>query len=298
VTRIEIQATLQEHKKRLDDFLFDRFTDLSRMYLREAVKLQQCEVNGRFENIGYKMRPNDFVEISVDMTRGTAMRPEKIDLDVVFQDLHLIVINKPAGMLVHPTHRDKSGTLLNGLTHYLNSENDGAFIRPGLVHRLDKQTSGLMVIAKTAQAHRVLSDHLKRKLVKKLYVALVDGVCREDEGIITDSIGRFADEKRWGVKEDGKTAETRYRVLERRDDSTLLELEPITGRTNQLRIHGASIGHPISGDTVRGGREFDRLCLHAAHLAFKHPATGELLEFLSPVDFDPVSSEKKKAGVG
>ncbi|HMJ08749.1 MAG TPA: RluA family pseudouridine synthase [Pyrinomonadaceae bacterium] len=284
MTRIEIQATLQEHKKRLDDFLFDRFTGLSRMYLREVVNNGSCEVNGRFENIGYKMREKDFVEIHVDMSRGTAMRPQRMDLDIVFEDHHLIVINKPSGMLVHPTHRDRDGTLLNGLAEYLNPPSrTGAFIRPGLVHRLDKQTSGLMVVAKTSQAHRMLSDHLKRKLVKKLYIALVDGLSTEDEGVITDSIGRFAEEKLWGVKADGKAAETRYRVLERRANSTLLELEPVTGRTNQLRIHCASIGHPITGDVDRGGRQFSRLCLHARRLCFYHPVGGERLEFETPV---------------
>ncbi|MEP7212731.1 MAG: RluA family pseudouridine synthase [Acidobacteriota bacterium] len=285
--RIELIAARDEQKKKLGNFLFDRLTELSRMYIREVVNTGDCEVNGRFENVGYRMRENDFVEISVDTTRGTAMIPQPIELDIVFEDDHLMVVNKPEGMLVHPTHRDRNGTLLNGLTHYLNAHrNGGAFIRPGLVHRLDKQTSGLMVVSKTEQAHRVLSDHLQRKMFKKLYVALVDGVCVEDEGVITDLIGRFAEEKRWGVKEDGKESETRYRVLERRANSTLLELEPVTGRTNQLRIHCASIGHPITGDSDRGGSEFDRLCLHAAYLGFKHPVTGDLSQFFSPIDFD------------
>jgi 23S rRNA pseudouridine1911/1915/1917 synthase len=158
-----------------------------------------------------------------------------------------------------------------------------AFIRPGLIHRLDKQTSGLMVIAKTARAHRILADHFKRKLVEKRYLAVVEGSVAEDEGMIRESIGRFAEHKHWGVKHDGKHAETRFRVRERHTDHTLLELEPVTGRTNQLRIHCASIGHPIVGDIQRGGREFERLCLHAYKLCFRHPNGSEGLNFEAAV---------------
>ena len=175
-TRIELLAESGESKKKLGDFLFDRLTDLSRMYIREVVNTGGCDVNGRFENVGYRMRQNDFVEISVDVTRGTAMIQQPIELDIIFEDDHLMVVNKPEGMLVHPTHRDRNGTLLNGLSHHVNSSRgDASLIRPGLVNRLDKQTSGLMVVSKTAQAHRVLSDHLQRKMFKKLYLALVDG---------------------------------------------------------------------------------------------------------------------------
>lgn len=305
--RIELQITSTDHKKRLDDFLFDRFSGLSKMYLRDIVKSEKCEVNGRFENIGYKVRANDFVEIDLDLSRETAMRPQEMSLDIVFEDVHLIVVNKPAGMLVHPTHRDKSGTLLNALTFYLNKSVPPALaggrepkvpnvdflscaappayaggsdrIRPGLVHRLDKQTSGLIVVAKTSQSHRVLADHFKRKLVEKRYLALVDGVVGPEEGVIDAPVGRYAERKHWDVKEDGKPAETRFRVRERFLDTTLLELEPVTGRTNQLRIHCASIGHPIVGDIARGGRQFSRLCLHAHKLKFWHPLGNERLEF-------------------
>ena len=312
--RIELNATGTERHKRLEDFLFDRFTGLSKMYLRDVVKNLKCEVNGEFENVGYRMRVNDFIEIELDLTREGAMRPENIPLDIVFEDNNIIVINKPAGMLVHPTHRDKNGTLLNALTYYLNAgsrtvrneecatrngdsyslgapnnlneANDpairiprSAFVRPGLIHRLDKQTSGLMVVAKTARAHRVLAEHFKKKLVEKRYLALVDGVVAEDLGTISAPIGRYAEQKRWDVKQDGKHAETRFQVRERFADMALIELEPVTGRTNQLRIHCASIGHPIVGDIERGGQEFARLCLHAYKLAFRHPATGEWLCF-------------------
>jgi len=279
-TRIELLATALENKKRLDDFLFDRFSGLSRMYLREIVKNEKCEVNGRFENIGYKIRRNDFVEIEIDPTRGTAMQPEEIPLEITYEDTDLIVVNKPSGMLVHPTHRDKNGTLLNGLTHHLNRNRNGsAVIRPGLVHRLDKETSGLMVVAKSVRVHRVLADHFKRKLVEKRYIALVEGLLKENEGFIEAPIGRYADLKLWNVKDDGKHASTKFWVRDRYADTTLIEMEPVTGRTNQLRIHCTSIGHPIVGDIQRNGPAFDRLCLHAWKLSFRHPNGGEQLNF-------------------
>lgn len=295
-TRVEIQVAETERRKRLEDFLFDRFGGLSRMYLREIVKNEQCEVNGRHENIGYRLRPNDLVEISVDLTRENAMRPQEMPIEIAFENEDLIVVVKPPEMLVHPTHRDKSGTLLNGLSYYLNRarihrrETEAALdppVRPGLIHRLDKQTSGLMVVAKNDRAHRVLCRHFQKKLVEKRYLAVVDGVVSDDKGTIEAPIGRYAELKYWDVKDDGKPATTRFWVKERYQNATLLEMEPVTGRTNQLRIHCAHIGHPIAGDTERGGSEFRRLCLHAYKLAFKNPSGGELMKFTAdePAEF-------------
>lgn len=282
---------------RVDDYLFARFGTLSRMYLRELVKTNQVLVNGEYTNVGIRLRANDFIEIAVDMSRGTAMQPEDIPLNIVYEDSAIIVVDKPAGMLVHPTHRERRGTLLNALTFYLNDyqifkegDREARFltvaflpgqvkgtIRPGLVHRLDKETSGLMVVAKTLMAHRRLAREFMKKRVEKRYIALVDGVIDKKEGLIELPIGRFAEKKFWDVKSDGKISVTRYRVIERLGDATLVELEPVTGRTNQLRIHCAAIGHPIAGDTQRGGREFGRLCLHAFQLSFRHPATNEAI---------------------
>ncbi len=273
---------------RLEDFLLGEFRSFSKMYLRELVKNAEVEVNGRHENIGYKLKPNDFVEITVDRTRGTAMRAEAIDLDIVFEDNDLIVVNKPAGMLVHPSHRENSGTLLNALTFYLNRiETSQPVIRPGLIHRLDKQTSGLVVTAKNPKAHAKLCDHFMRKRVEKRYLALVEGLVDQDEGGIKAPVGRDADLKLWMVKEDGKHAESRYWVRERYADTTLLELEPVTGRTNQLRIHCELLGHPIIGDVQRGGREFERLCLHAYKLAFPHPTDRRRIEVADDQFFFP-----------
>lgn len=293
---------------RLEDFLLDQFTSVSKMYLRELVKTAECEVNGRHENIGYKLRPNDFIEISVDRSRGTAMRPEAIDLDIIFEDEDLIVVNKPAGMLVHPSHRENTGTLLNALAYHLNHQflrqrskearGNGSLadkvssplipisrlIRPGLIHRLDKQTSGLVVAAKNPRAHAKLCDHFMKKRVEKRYLALVGGIVEPDEGTVNAPIGRDAVLKLYMVKADGKQAESRFWVRQRYAETTLIELEPVTGRTNQLRIHCELIGHPIVGDVERGGREFERLCLHAYKLAFPHPTTRERVEFRKMID--------------
>ncbi|MBK6748626.1 MAG: RluA family pseudouridine synthase [Acidobacteria bacterium] len=310
-TRVHITAGDEHNKMRLEDFLLGQFHSLSKMYLRAVVKAEQCEVNGRWENRGYKLRPNDFVEITVDHTRGTAMQPQKIELDILFEDDELLIINKPEDMLMHPSHRDNSGTLLNALAFYLNQSEPPAsaggvsvdligshtppayaggsdkndMIRPGLPHRLDRLTSGLVVVTKTARAHRIISGHFLKKRVEKLYLALVDGLVEHDSGTIDAPIGRFADIKFWGVKADGKRAVTNYKVRERYEKTTLLELEPVTGRTNQLRIHAAHIGHPIVGDVQRAGSKYRRLCLHAYRLAFPHPTTREMMRFEKDVIF-------------
>ncbi len=300
---IYFQVAADSHRQRLDDFLFDNFHSLSKMYLREVVKSGACQVNGYAANTGVILKTGDFVEIAVDLNRETAMRPENVRLEIVYEEDLFLLVNKPPEMLVHPTHRDKNGTLLNALSYYLNREffgraddvepiienRNSKIVRAGLVHRLDKKTSGLLLIAKTTEAHRVLSDHFQRKLVEKKYLATVEGLVGNDTGEIIAPIGRFEDTKHWNVKADGKFSETRYRVVERYADATLLELQPITGRTNQLRIHCEHIGHPIVGDAKRGGREFSRLCLHAYKLAFYHPTNHRRLEFeiALPADFAP-----------
>ena len=305
--KIVIVAAADAQKMRLEDFLLDHFSGLSKMYLRDVVKTERCEVNGRWENIGYRLREKDLIEITVDQARETAMKPENIPLDIVFEDEHIIVVNKPAGMLVHPSHRENNGTMLNALSFYLNERREegkrgrgekerigvvsqisssplhllssSPTIRPGLPHRLDKQTSGLVVVAKNALAHRRLSAAFMKKRIEKRYLALVEGIVERERGTIEAPIGRFAELKQWSVKPDGKHSESRFWVRERHADTTLIELEPVTGRTNQLRIHCELIGHPIVGDTQRSGREFKRLCLHAYKLAFPHPTSNERMNF-------------------
>ncbi len=284
--RFEFQVEKEFHKKRLDEFLFNTFDSLSKIYLRNVIKNKNCELNGYIANAGMRLKTNDFIEIEVDTDRETAMKPQPIEFEIVYEDREILVVNKPADLLVHPTHREKSGTLLNGLSYYLNKINNEnkskiEIIRPSLIHRLDRQTSGLILIAKTTKATRILAKYFKEKLVEKKYLAIVGGILEKDSGEINEPIGRFEEEKYWNVKPGGKSAHTRFRVLKKLENKTLLELEPVTGRTNQLRIHLAFIGHPIIGDTVYKGEKFPRLCLHASSLKFRHPSKNEKVEFQS-----------------
>jgi len=253
-----------------------------------------------------------------------AMTPEPLPLAVVYEDAHVVVVDKPAGMLAHPTRGVKSGTLANALAYHLNrsriegaltvdeggaeresasharasassgqgstdsspqsATRDPQWIRPGIVHRLDRATSGLMVVAKTQEALSRLSGHFHRRLVEKRYLAVLRGRVAADRLTISAPIGRVAERSpAWGVTAEGKPAETRLRVVERRGDLTLVELEPVTGRTNQLRIHCAHAGHPVAGDEWYAADAAPRLCLHAARLALHHPADNRPLEFASPL---------------
>lgn len=280
-------------KKRLDEFLFERFSAVSRMYLREVVRDGLCEVNGRHENRGYELMTSDFIEIRLDPARHATMHPENIALEIIFEDEFLLVVNKPPGMLVHPTVGVRSGTLLNALSHHLNptSESCGsnALNRAGLIHRLDKDTSGLLVVAKEKRTHRILASHFQRKLVEKKYFAVVDGRPENREGTINLPIGRSEEERIWRVDETGKPAITNFQIVSSNGEASLLELEPVTGRTNQLRIHLAAMGTPIVGDVKYGGSDFVRLCLHSCLLKFKHPTDGRVLEFKSDVPSDFLS---------
>jgi 23S rRNA pseudouridine1911/1915/1917 synthase len=218
------------------------------------------------------------------------MTPERAPLEIVHEDEQIVVVVKPSGQLVHPTRGVKSGTLANALVYHLN-QNPQTLIRPGLVHRLDRDTSGLLVVAKTQAALSRLSQHFQRRLVEKRYAAVVAGRVEQEEFTINAPIGRDEDARpQWRVEESGKYAETRLRVIERRGARTLVELEPVTGRTNQLRIHCTHAGHAIVGDRFYSGEPHARLCLHASRLAFRHPSTNEWMEFRSHVPEDVLSA--------
>ncbi|MEZ5344660.1 MAG: RluA family pseudouridine synthase [Pyrinomonadaceae bacterium] len=282
-TRYEFQVNELFHRKRLDEFLFNEFGSMSKAYLRRVVKEGFCEVNGYVENTGKTLRTNDFIEITVNDDQKKGMMPEEIPVDIVYEDEAIIVVDKAAGMLVHPTNYERNGTLLNALTFYVNRDKKkGAkFIRPHLIHRLDRETSGLMIIGKNAKVSKMICSHFRRRLFEKSYIALLEGNVESEQGTISAPIGRYDELRRWDIKEDGKESESRFTVLQRQNGRTLAELEPVTGRTNQLRIHCAHIGHPIVGDEWYGGKKFERLCLHASRISFWHPDGNKKMTFES-----------------
>jgi 23S rRNA pseudouridine1911/1915/1917 synthase len=249
--------------QRLDVFLASRLGQFSRMRIANLLAADACLVNQQIKKAGYHIAVDDLVEMTLDDSISTSMSAENIPLEILYEDEQIIIVIKPSGMLVHPNKNTKSGTLANALAYHLNqfrsthcTDRNPQFqqvVRPGLVHRLDRATSGLMVVAKTQKALSILTKHFHKRLVKKLYLAVVEGCLKEDTGSIIAPIGHDENQKppRW-VMADGKHAETRFRVLERRNGATLVELEPVTGRTNQLRIHCAYLGHSIIGDAVYG----------------------------------------------
>jgi 23S rRNA pseudouridine1911/1915/1917 synthase len=276
--------------RRLDEFLELRFPWLSRMRLRAAIGRGNCWVNGECADRGRKLYAGDTVRILINTLVPTGMWPEPLPVEVLYEDAWLAVVLKPAGMLIHPTRKVKTGTLANALAWLWNPrlrnverpQPPGPAIRPGFPHRLDRETSGLLIVAKNQMTLRRLARAFSRREVDKRYTAIVAGRVASDELEVNARIGRVPGEKPyWRAVENGKPATTRLRVLKRKAALSLVELEPLTGRTNQLRIHCAHIGHPILGDALYGGPPAPRLCLHATMLALRHPDTGQLLRFES-----------------
>lgn len=258
---MDLIVAREEDRLSVKTFLTRRFTGLSQMYLRTRVYQGHCFVDGeRVENWGRKLKPDQVVSIDVELEAATARKPEQIGLEILHEDDDILVLNKLAGMLVHPTMHVKNGTLANALAWHLN----GA--RFWFPHRLDQETSGVLVVAKSEVALRRITRAWPTNQVSKIYLARLHGQVPSDELLIDAPIGRDPDSKPpWGIRQDGKPALSRLKVLARQVDSTLVELEPITGRTNQLRIHCAHIGHPILGDRLYG-IPGSRMFLHAHSL--------------------------------
>jgi len=291
---------------RLDLYLAARNLSLSRSQIKRAIDHGQISVNDTDAKPGYHIRGGDRVRITIEPPRPCGLEPEEIPLTVVFEDEFLVVVNKPAGMVVHPGAGNPGGTLVNALlAHCDDLSGIGGYVRPGIVHRLDKDTSGLIVVAKTDSIHRFLADQFKERRVTKIYQAIVHGVMRRDEGVINAAIGRHpVDRKKMSTaSRKGKTALTRWIVRERFNGATCIDASIETGRTHQIRVHLSAIGHPLVGDSEYGGAKkrisaiadqkvraalsaAGRQALHAGYLSFYHPHYGTVVEFSAPLPAD------------
>ena len=266
---------------RLDTYIASKY-DISRTMVQKLIEEGNVLVNEKEKKISYKVQIGDNIKINIPKPQETNIKPENIPIDIVYEDNDIIVVNKPKGMVVHPANGNSDGTLVNAIMAICKGSLSGigGEIRPGIVHRLDKDTSGLLIIAKNDRAHVNMSNQIKNREVKKIYIALVRGNVNEEEATINMPIGRSTkDRKKMAVRKDGKEAITHFKVLKRYSKYTLLEVKIDTGRTHQIRVHMSEIGHPIIGDTAysNGKNEFSvsGQMLHAKSLDFKHPKTGK-----------------------
>ncbi len=279
--------------QRLDVFLSGRISELTRSQIQKLIVSKRVAVNGETRKPNYSLKDGDKVEIEYTSPRPEETQPENIPLDVIYCDEHILVINKTSGMVVHPGAGNRRNTLVNALLfHYPNIRDVGPEERCGIVHRLDKETSGLMVIARNRNAYTRLQEQFKKREVKKVYLGLVWGRMPEKEGKFTWSIGRHVKHgERISVStKKPRDAVTLYSVQKEYGEFTLLEIKPLTGRTHQIRVHLAAAGHSLVGDTRYGYRKtkihVPRLFLHASSLSFSHPETEETVEFSSPLPKD------------
>jgi 23S rRNA pseudouridine1911/1915/1917 synthase len=278
-----------EDGPRIDSYISGCFEDISRSYVQKLIEDKQILVNDKTIKSNYKVRKGDRIRVSIPSPTVLEIEPEDIRLDILYEDEDLIVVNKPQGMVVHPAVGNLSGTLVNALLKHCSTLSGiNGVIRPGIVHRIDKDTSGVLVVAKNDLSHRNLSEQIKEHTVTRKYIALLEGVIKSDKGTIEGSIGRHkSDRKKMDIVEDGRHAVTHFTVLERFKNYTLIEARLETGRTHQIRVHMSHMGHPVVGDPVYGIKKqrfnLKGQALHAAVLGFLHPRTGEYMEFDAPL---------------
>ncbi len=275
---------------RLDRFLVTSLTDLTRSYIQKLIRSGHVSVNGRLTSPAYRLKAGDLVDVSIPPAPASRLEPEDIDLDVVFQDNEIAVINKPAGLTVYPAPGHAEHTLVNALLkRFTDLACFGDSKRPGIVHRLDKDTSGLIVIARNEAARLDLVDQFRSRSVKKAYLVLVQGKLQPERGAIEAPIGRNpADRKKMAVVSGGRAARTDYRVLHYFKSCTLAEVHIQTGRTHQIRVHMSAIGHPVVGDKKYGRSPIPapRQFLHACSLEFRLPGGGQIVAFTCPLPPD------------
>ncbi len=272
-----INLTIKENiaGERLDKFLLEEIPDLSRTHIQKLIEEGQVSVNKKTVKPNYKVRNNDEINISLPKPKDTNIKAENIDLEVVYEDNDLLVINKPQGMITHPASGIYSGTLVNAVMHHCRDSLSGinGVLRPGIVHRLDKETSGLIIVCKNDKAHLGISKQLKDRKMQKYYLAIVYGNVPYDSGVINKPIGRDRVHRhKMAVVNNGRVAFTRWKVLKKTKEHTFLECQIETGRTHQIRVHLKSIGYPVVGDKTYGKKNNDnQMMLHAYKLVFIHP---------------------------
>lgn len=286
------EYTPGEELLRIDRFLGSRLEQVSRSYLQKLVKEGAVLVNGKPVKSSYKVENGDWIRLEIPDAVEPEIEAEEMDLDILYEDSDIILINKPKGMVVHPAAGHYSGTLVNGLMAHCKDELSGinGVMRPGIVHRIDMDTTGVLIACKNDKAHNAIAEQLKVHSITRKYYAIVHGVLKEDTGTVNAPIGRHpVDRKKMSINEkNGKEAVTHYRVLRRFRRFTFVECQLETGRTHQIRVHMASIGHPLLGDQVYGPAKvpFSGLqgqTLHAGVLGIIHPSTGEYMEFTAPL---------------
>ncbi|MBU3158991.1 RluA family pseudouridine synthase [Clostridium frigoris] len=274
---------------RLDVFISSELEDKSRSYIQGIIEKENATVNGKCRKSNFKLKLSDMIDLTIPDPVELNVKAEDIPLDVIYEDSDVIVINKPQDMVVHPAPGNYTGTLVNALlNHCTDLSGINGILRPGIVHRIDKDTSGALVVAKNDNAHNSLAAQLKDHSMTRSYLALVEGVIKDDEGTIDAPIGRHPKDRiKMAIVESGKRAVTHYKVIERFAGYTLVECNLETGRTHQIRVHMAKIGHPLVGDLIYGFKKqhfnLKGQVLHAKRLGFIHPTTNKYIEFDSPI---------------
>lgn len=289
--QLEFLMDSQEAGNRIDRVLAEKCTDYSRSYLQKLLKDGMVSVNGKAVKSNYKVQEKECIRLTLPDAKELSILPEEIPLDILYEDEYLLVVNKPKNMVVHPSAGHMEGTLVNAVLAHCQGKLSGinGVLRPGIVHRIDKDTTGALLICKDDVTHRALAEQLKEHSIKRRYRAIAYGSFKEEEGVVEGPIGRHpVDRKKMAINyKNGKDAVTHYHVLERFENAAYLECRLETGRTHQIRVHLSSIGHPLLGDEVYGsGRNPYHLqgqALHAMVLGFVHPHTGEYLELEAPL---------------
>lgn len=287
---IELITVEEENSgERLDALVSENFNDLSRTMVQNMIKQGNILVDGKQVKPSYRVKEHEEIKIVIPELEILQVNPENIPLEILYEDKDIVIVNKPKGLVVHPAHGNWEGTLVNALLYHIKDLSGiNGKLRPGIVHRLDKDTSGVLVVAKNDQAHRSLAEQIKVQSIKREYIALVHGGIKESLGTIDAPIGRSkTDRKKMAVVKEGRAAISEYEVLERFPNYTLVKVTLLTGRTHQIRVHFAYIKHSVVGDPLYGSGKrnlgFKSQALHAHLLGLVHPRTGQYMEFTSPL---------------